>query len=174
MRSFAFPCLFLKSTTWLRTRNTPSMFSVAWIEVMPLRAAFALCRGSCCAVANYLEVSFRTFRDFIHTAVARNKKFVIISYKLNVMGTFRACLGGGGVEGVWRGWGRRETERERGMLFMRFVLLASLWLTQRLGHCCVYYGTVLRTVILPSLAPCHFHKSKTAPKCHTTRHRLIE
>ena len=72
---------------------------------MPLRAAFALCRGSCCAVANYLEVSFQTFRDFIYTAVARNKKFVIISFKLNVMGTFRACLGGGGVEGVWRGCG---------------------------------------------------------------------
>ena len=69
---------------------------------MPLRAAFALCRGSCCAVSNYLEVSFQTFRDFIYTAVARNKKFVIISYKLNVMGTFRACLGGGDVEGVGR------------------------------------------------------------------------
>ena len=184
MRSFAFPCLFLKNTTWLRTWNTSSMFSVEWIEVMPVRAAFALCRGSCCAVANFLEVSFQTFRDFIYTAVARNKKFVIISYKLNVMGSFRACLGGGGEEGgggeggggkgVKKGGGEGEKERQKGMLFMRFVLLASLWLSQRLGHCCVYYGTVLRTLILPLLAPCHFHKSKTAPKCHTTQHRSIK
>ena len=89
------------------------------------------------------------------------------------------------MEGVWRGWGGRgwergkeggwgRRERERGMLFMRFVLLASLWLSQRPGHCCVYYRTVLRTLILPLLAPCHFHKSKTAPKCRTTQHRSIK
>ena len=93
------------------------------------------------------------------------------------MGTFRACLCGG--EGMSRGcgggWGRGkevggEGEREGGMLFMRFPLLASLWLSQRLGHCCVeqHCGTVLGTLIqLPLLAQCHFHKSKTAPKCHT-------
>ena len=77
----------------------------------------------------------------------------------------RRCGGGWGGgkevggEGDWR---------ERGMLFMRFVLFASLWLSQRLGHFCVerHCGTVLRTLIqLPLLAQCHFHKS--APKCHT-------
>ena len=88
------------------------------------------------------------------------------------MGTFRACLGGGG-EGGGGGGGGGDVEgvgkeRERGMFFY------EIWLSQRLGHCCVYYGTVLRTLILPSLAPCHFHRSKTAPKCHTTRHRSIE
>ena len=84
---------------------------------MLLSTAFAYSRGRCCAVANYLEVSFRTFRDFIYTAV------------------------------------ERERERE-GCFFMRFPLLASLWLSQRLGHCCFerYYGTVLRTLTLPFLA----------------------
>ena len=73
---------------------------------MPLRAAFALCRGSCCAVANNLEVSFQTFRDFIYTAVAREKKFVIISYKSN--GHFQSVFvwRGGDVEGMWRGMGK--------------------------------------------------------------------
>ena len=114
MRSFAFPCLFLKNTTWLWTTNTSSMFSVAWIEVMPLRTAFALCRGSCCAVANNLEVSFQAFRDFIYTAVVREKKFVIISYKCN--GHFQTVV-------VWRGWrggeeGGWEGEREREGCFL--------------------------------------------------------
>ena len=73
---------------------------------MPLRAAFALCRGSCCAVANNLEVSFQTFRDFIYTAVAREKKFVIISYKSN--GHFQSVFvwRGGDIEGMWRGMGK--------------------------------------------------------------------
>ena len=142
MRSFAFPCLFLKNTTWLWTTNTSSMFSVAWIEVMPLRTAFALCRGSCCAVANNLEVSFQAFRDFIYTAVVREKKFVIISYKCN--GHFQTVFVWRGRGGGW--WGGKKVvgkERERGMLFMRFVLLASLWLSQGLGHCCVEHMIVM-------------------------------
>ena len=88
------------------------MFSVAWIEVMPLRTAFALCRGSCCAVANNLEVSFQAFRDFIYTAVVREKKFVIISYKCN--GHFQTVFvwrgRGGDGEGGRRLWERRERE----------------------------------------------------------------
>ena len=145
MRSFAFPCLLLKNTAWLWTRNTSSMFSVAWIEVIPLRTAFALCRGSCGAVANNLEVSFQAFRDFIYTAVVREKKFVIISYKCN--GHFQTVFVWRWMGRGWRrGWGRRERERERDaseMLFMRFVLLASLWLSQRLGYCCVEHMIVM-------------------------------
>ena len=80
---------------------------------MPLRTAFALCRGSCCAVANNLEVSFQAFRDFIYTAVVREKKFVIISYKCN--GHFQTVLvwrgRGGGGEGLKKGVGK-ERERE--------------------------------------------------------------
>ena len=94
---------------------------------MLLSTAFAYSRGRRCAVTNYLEVSFRTFRDFIYTAV----------------------------------------EREREMLFlMRFVLLASLWLSQRLGHCCVerYYGTVLRTLTFPLLAQCVIFVNLKQPK----------
>ena len=40
---------------------------------------------------------------------------------------------------------------------MRFVLLATLWLSQRLGHCRVerHHGTVLGTLIqLPLLVQC--------------------
>ena len=52
------------------------------------------------------------------------------------------------MEGVWRGCGGGGgggggEERERGMLFMRFILLASLWLSQRLGHCCVEHMIVM-------------------------------
>ena len=94
------------------------MFSVAWIEVMPLRTAFALCRGSCCAVANNLEVSFQAFRDFIYTAVVREKKFVIISYKCN--GHFQTVFvwrgRGGGWGGAKEGCGKGE--RERGGCFL--------------------------------------------------------
>ena len=112
MRSFAFPCLLLKNTAWLWTRNTSSMFSVGWIEVTPLRTAFALCRGSCGAVVNNLEVSFQAFRDFIYTAVVREKKFVIISYKCN--GHFQTVFVWRWMGRGWRrGWGRRERERER-------------------------------------------------------------
>ena len=90
------------------------MFSVAWIEVMPLRTAFALCRGSCCAVANNLEVSFQAFRDFIYTAVVRENKFVIISYKCNghfqTVFVWRGC--GGGWGGGEEGCGKGERERD--------------------------------------------------------------
>ena len=128
MRSFAFPCLFLKNTTWLWTTNTSSMFSVAWIEVMPLRTAFALCRGSCCAVANNLEVSFQAFRDFIYTAVVREKKFVIISYKCN--GHFQTVLvwrgRGGDGEGLKKGVGK-EREREGCFLWGLFYWPVCGW-----------------------------------------------
>ena len=91
-------------------------------------------------------------------------------------GMSRGCGGGWGGDKEVGG----EGERERGMLFMRFVLLASFWLSQRLGHCCVerHCGTVLRTLIqFPLLAQCHFHKSKTAPNCAAilgTQHRSIK
>ena len=84
---------------------------------MPLRAAFALCRGSCCAVANNLEVSFQAFRDFIYTAVAREKKF-IISYKSNGhfqnVFVWRGCRGDveGDGEGVKKWVGKETGERE--------------------------------------------------------------
>ena len=84
---------------------------------MPLRTAFALCRGSCCAVVNNLEVSFQTFRDFIYTAVAREKKFVIISYKCNghfqSVFVWRGCRGDveGDGEGIKK-WVGKERERE--------------------------------------------------------------
>ena len=60
------------------------MFSVIRIEVMLLKAAFPYSRGRCCVVANYLEVSFRAIRHFIHTAVKREKKCDFISYECNV------------------------------------------------------------------------------------------
>ena len=133
MRSFAFPCLFLKNTVaWLWTRNTSSMFSVAWIEVMPLRTAFALCRGSCCAVVNNLEVSFQTFRDFIYTAVAREKKFVIISYKCNghfqSVFVWRGCRGDveGDGEGIKK-WVGKEREREGCFLWGLFYWPVCGW-----------------------------------------------
>ena len=62
------------------------------------------------------------------------------------MGTFRPCLCGGGWGGGEEGGGEGERERERDaseMLFMRFVLLASLWLSQRLGYCCVEHMIVM-------------------------------
>ena len=50
----------------------------------------------------------------------------LLLFLTNVMGTFRAYLCGGGVEGdgegVKKGVGK---ERERGMLFMRFVLFCE-------------------------------------------------
>ena len=101
MRSFA-----LRNTTWLWTRNTSPMFSVAWMEVMLLSADFAHSRGRRCAVAN-LEVSFRTLT---YTAVAQEKSLFL--FLTNVMGTLRACLCGGDVEGGWGGGKERGEERD--------------------------------------------------------------
>ena len=54
-------------------------------------------------------------------------------------GMSRRCGGGWGGDKEVGG----EGERERGMLFMRFVLLASLWLSRGLGHCCVEHMIVM-------------------------------
>ena len=54
---------------------------------MLLSTAFAYSRGCCCAVANYLEVSIRTFRDFIYTAVARERERDAF-YEVSLIGQF--------------------------------------------------------------------------------------
>ena len=106
---------------------------------MLLSTAFAYSRGRCCAVAN-LEVSLRTFT---YTAVAQEKKFVFISYKCN--GHFKSVFvwrGCGGRVGRGKEGGGEKDWREREMLFMRLVLLASLWVRARDRAIVVSNGTM--------------------------------
>ena len=78
------------------------------------------------------------------TQLSRKKKSLFL-FLTNVMGTLRACLCGGDVEGGWGGGkegGGEKDWREREMLFMRLVLLASLWVRARDRAIVVSNGTM--------------------------------
>ena len=89
------------------------------------------------------------------TQLPRTKKSLFL-FLTNVMGTLRACLCGGDVEGGWGGGkeGGEERdwrERERDAIYEVCFIGQFVGESQRPGHCCVerHYGTVLRTLILP-------------------------